>query len=83
MDVFNEEEIALCFNFWPDKSYNAKDDSYHGGKMSKLCLMVLLWCNSDGSEKLMPLLVEKFHNPWCFKVWETFWQIMKQTKKLG
>lgn len=66
-DVFNADETGLFFNLLPDKSYVVKGDSCHGGKMSKLRLTVLLCCNSDGSEKLTPLVVGKSRNPRCFK----------------
>ena len=71
-DVFNADETGLFFNLLPDKSYVVKGDSCHGGKMSKLRLTVLLCCNSDGSEKLTPLVIGKSRNPRCFKNVRTF-----------
>ena len=44
-DGFNADKTGLFFNFLLDKSYIAKGDSCHGGKMSKLHLTVLLCCN--------------------------------------
>lgn len=35
-----------------------KGESCNGRKMSKRCLIVLLDCNSDGSKKLIPLVID-------------------------
>ena len=66
-DVFEAEDTRLFLNLRPDKSSITKEASCHQGKMSKLYLTVLLCYNSDGSEKLMPLIVGKLHNTQCFK----------------
>ena len=49
--------------------------------MSKLCLMVLLGCNSDGNEKLTPLVVGRSCNPRCFKNMRSFPTKYKAKKK--
>jgi hypothetical protein len=44
-----------------------KQEPCHGGKKSKECLTILLYCNSDDSEKLKLLVIRKYSKPWCFK----------------
>jgi hypothetical protein len=39
----------------------------HGGKKSKECLTVLLYCNSNDSEKLKSLAIGKCAEPRYFK----------------
>jgi hypothetical protein len=66
-DVFNADEFGLFFKLMPDKSFVCKDEKCSGGKLSKERLTVLLCSNSDGSEKLPPLVIGKSCKPRCFK----------------
>ncbi|XKL59812.1 hypothetical protein PGB90_000828 [Kerria lacca] len=66
-DVFNADEFGLFFKLMPDKSFVYKDEKCSGGKLSKERLTVLLCANSDGSEKLPPLVIGKSVKPRCFK----------------
>ncbi|XKL63967.1 hypothetical protein PGB90_006331 [Kerria lacca] len=51
----------------PDKSFVYKDEKCSGGKLNKERLTVLLCANSNGSEKLPPLVIGKSVKPRCFK----------------
>lgn len=66
-DIFNADETGLFFNVLPCKTFSFKGEACHGGKLSKVRLTVLLITNSDGSEKLPPLVIGKSAKPRCFK----------------
>ena len=51
----------------PETTFDIKDNKFSGGKQQKDRLTILFCCNSDGSEKLEPVVVGKFKNPRCFK----------------
>ena len=80
-NIFNAYKTGHFFNLLPDKSYIAKEEFCHGGNMSKLNLIVLLCCNSDGSEKLTPLVVGKSCNSRSFKNFRSFPKKCKANKK--
>ena len=80
-NIFNAYKTGHFFNLLPDKSYIAKEEFCHGGNMSKLNLIVLLCCNSDGSEKLMPPVVGRSCNIQCFKNVRNFSAKYKGIKK--
>jgi hypothetical protein len=58
---------AYFIKFFRTKCRASKGKIFMGGKQSKLRLTVLLFINSDGTEKLQPLLIGKFQNPQFFK----------------
>lgn len=66
-DIYNCDETGLFYNCLPDRTLAVKGEACHGGKMSKERLTVLLCTNSDGSDKLQPLVIGKSKNPRCFK----------------
>ncbi|KAH8009840.1 hypothetical protein HPB51_020188 [Rhipicephalus microplus] len=51
----------------PSKTLSLNGEACHGGKCSKEQLMVLLCCNSDGSEVMKPCVMGKFRNSRCLK----------------
>ena len=71
-DIFNANETGLFYNILPDKTITVKGEHCYGGKLSKLQLIVLLCSNSDGTEKLTPLVVGKSKKPRCFKNIKSF-----------
>ena len=66
-NVYNADEFGLFIMLLPDKSFVAKQESCHGGKLSKECLTVLACCNTTGTHKLELLVIGKFKSPRCFK----------------
>jgi hypothetical protein len=58
-DIFNVDETGLFYNVLPNKTLCIKGKKCHGEKQSKLRLTVLLFVNSDGTEKLQPLVIGK------------------------
>lgn len=66
-DIFNADETGLFFNLHPDKTITYKQEKCHRGKRSKERVTVLFCTNSDGSEKLPPLVIGKYEKPRCFK----------------
>lgn len=67
LDIFNADKTAL---FWPmltNKTLDLKGSSCHGGKMSKVCVSILLAVNLDGSCKLRPFFIGKSKLLRCFK----------------
>lgn len=66
-DIFNADEAGLFFNMVPDKTLSLKGQACHGGKRSKERCTVLFCANSDGTEKLPPLVIGKYAKPRCFK----------------
>lgn len=66
-DVYNADETGLFFNCLPDRTLALKGESCHGGKSAKDRITVLLCCNSDGSDKRIPIVIGKAAKPRCFK----------------
>lgn len=66
-DIFNTNQCALFFKLMPNKSFILKGEKYHGEKLSKDRITVLLATNADGSKKLPPLVLGKSTKPRCFK----------------
>jgi hypothetical protein len=62
-NVYNADETGLFFNVLPDRTLACKVESCHGGKHSKDRLTVLLCVNSDGSDKQVPIVIEKLPKP--------------------
>jgi hypothetical protein len=61
-DIFNADETGLLFRCLPDKTITFKGDTCNDGNKSKDRLTILFCCNSDGSEKLEPLVIsQKIH----------------------
>lgn len=56
----------------PDKSTVFKNNKCLDGEHSKECLTVLICANSDGTEKLKPLVIGKSLEPKCFTNIKTF-----------
>ena len=71
-EIYNADEFGLFFQLMPDKSLVLKTEKCHGGKLSKQRLTVLLCANSDGSEKMKPLVIGKSAKPRCFKNVKSF-----------
>lgn len=71
-DVYNADELGLFFKLMPDKSLVYKNETCHGGKLSKERLTVLTCANSTGTDKLKLLVIGKSRNPRCFKNVKTF-----------
>jgi hypothetical protein len=68
-DIFSAELTGIFFNLLPSKTFAIRGDPCHGGKKSKERITILC-ANSDGNEKLPPLVVRKYAKPRCFKnVW--------------
>jgi hypothetical protein len=59
-------KLAFFFNLLPSKTLATRGDKCHGGKKRKDRITALLCANSDGSEKLTPLIIGKFAKPRCF-----------------
>ncbi|GBO13561.1 Tigger transposable element-derived protein 6, partial [Araneus ventricosus] len=66
-DICNADETGLFYNLLPSKRIDIKSDTCHGGKKSKVRLTVLLCANTDGFEKLFPLIIGKSKKSHCFK----------------
>ena len=62
-DIFNVEDSRLFFKLVPDKPYVFKGEKCHGRKLSKDTVTVLADANSDGSEKLPPVVEGKSAKP--------------------
>lgn len=62
-DIFNADELGLFWKLLPSKSYVMKGDKFKSGKRSKERVSVLLASNSNGSEKLPPVVIGR----WLFK----------------
>ncbi|XP_067130368.1 tigger transposable element-derived protein 4-like [Centruroides vittatus] len=54
-NVFNLDETAVFYKLLPEKTAMFKNESCHGGSKSKL-RVTILGANSDGSEKMKPLV---------------------------
>ena len=66
-DVYNADKFGLFYKMLPDKSFVFKDESCHGGKLSKERLTVLACTNATGSDKRKLLVIGKSRSPRCFK----------------
>ncbi|XP_054276524.1 tigger transposable element-derived protein 6-like [Macrosteles quadrilineatus] len=66
-NIYNADETGFFFKCLTDRTLSFKGDSCSGGKMSKVRITVLLCANSDGTDKLKPLVIGKAKNPRCFK----------------
>ena len=58
-DIYNADEMGLFFNVLPVRTLAYKGESCHAGKHSKDRLTVLLFVNSDGSDKQVPIVIGK------------------------
>lgn len=65
--IYNVDETVLYFCCLPDKTYvTACEKTALGAKINKDRISVLLGANSDGSNKLKPLVIGKAKIPRCF-----------------
>ncbi|XP_025408498.1 tigger transposable element-derived protein 4-like [Sipha flava] len=71
-DIFNACEFGLFFKVMPDKSIMYKNNKCSNGELSEERLTVLICANSDGTEKLKPLVIGKSLQPKCFTNIKTF-----------
>jgi len=68
-DIFNATEFELCYKLMSNKLHNFKNihiKKYNKSKLSRELLKVLICANSDGTEKLNPLVIGKPPKPKCF-----------------
>lgn len=66
--IYNVDETGLFFRCLPDRTYvSALEKNAPGHKIQKDRISVLLGANSDGSHKLVPLVIGKAKKPRCFK----------------
>ncbi|XP_045462162.1 tigger transposable element-derived protein 4-like [Harmonia axyridis] len=66
-DIFNADETGLFFNCLPDNTLTFKNQKYHGGKISKQRVTLMIGTNMNGSEKLKLLLIGRSSEPHCFR----------------
>ncbi len=66
-DVFNADEFGLFYKRAPTTTISPRP--LQGRKVNKEKITFLPWCNSDGSERLPPLVVGKARRPMCFGGW--------------
>lgn len=66
-NIFNCDESGIFWRGLPKKTLVEKGASCTGGKLAKERVSVLFCCNSDGSEKLKPLVIAKSFKPRCFR----------------
>uniref|UniRef100_A0A2S2NNI4 Tigger transposable element-derived protein 4 n=1 Tax=Schizaphis graminum TaxID=13262 RepID=A0A2S2NNI4_SCHGA len=69
-DIFNVTEFELCFKLMSNKPLcfkkNTRNKTCYKGKLSREVLKVLICANSDGTEKLNPLVIGKPLKPRSF-----------------
>ena len=65
--IYNVDETGLFYRCLPNRTLTFKGEHYHGGKMSKERLTLLLGANMDGSDKIDPLVIGKSARPRCFR----------------
>ena len=65
--IYNADETGLFWKMLPESTLDIKGNKCTGGQQQKDRLLILFYCNSDGSDKLEPLEVGKYKNPRCFK----------------
>ena len=61
------DETGLFYRLLTDKTLHLNGKKCSGDKQSKQKISLALTANMDGSDKLTPLVIEKFRNPRCFK----------------
>ena len=66
-NIFNADEKGLFFNMQPKKTFAFKGEQCSNGKKSKERLTIMFCVNSDGMEKIKPLVIGKSANPRCLK----------------
>lgn len=66
-DIFNTDETALFWQLLPSRTLALRNEKCHGGKLNKVRITILLTTNLDGSSKLSPLVIGKFHSPLCLR----------------
>ena len=65
--IYKVDETGLFFRCLPDRKYVPSfEKSAPGHKIQKDRISVQLVANSDGSHKLVPLVIGKANNPRCF-----------------
>ena len=64
-DIYNIDETALSYRLEPDKTLATQE--IKGVKQCKERITVVLCCNSNGTDKLKPLVIGKYEKPRCFK----------------
>ncbi|GBC14132.1 tigger transposable element-derived protein 6-like [Rhizophagus irregularis DAOM 181602=DAOM 197198] len=64
-DIFNCDETGLFWKMRPN--HTISNGLVAGTKQSKDRIMVLFTCNATGTEKLRPLFIHKYENPWALK----------------
>ena len=64
--IYNADETGLFYKMLPEYTLDTKGEQTHGIKKSKERLTVLFCCNSDGSDKICPLVIGKSKKPRCF-----------------
>ena len=64
-DIFNCDETGLFWKMKPSRTIS--NGPVSGKKQSKDRVTVLLTCNAIGNEKLPPLFIHKYENPWALK----------------
>ena len=65
-DVWNMDESGCFWKALPDKGFAQKGKACHGGKSSKVQLMVAFFVNASG-DKEKPVVIWKSAKPRCFK----------------
>lgn len=73
---YNADETALFYHMTNAKTLEFKDVAFHGGKMSKKSLTVMVCAHMSGTEKVKLLVIGKSKQPRCFKG-------IRQTRKRG
>lgn len=79
--TFSIRTKRACFTMFCQQKLCYEGENCHGGKLSKLPLIIRLMVNSDGSEKLQPLIIGKSGKPRCFKNVRSFPMKYKFNKK--
>jgi hypothetical protein len=64
-DVFNMDEIGLCWRLQADNSLATHQ--LEGRKINKECITLVICANSNNSEKIPLTIIGKHLNPRCFK----------------
>ncbi|KAM7304032.1 tigger transposable element-derived protein 6-like [Ixodes scapularis] len=66
-DIYNTDETALFWQLLPSRTLARQGEKWHGGKLNKARITVLLTTNMDGSCKLTPLIIGKSKAPMCLR----------------
>ena len=66
-DIYNVDELGLLYKVMPDRCMLFNGEKCHGGKYSEERVTVFLGSNSDGSDKLRPLVVGRPRPATCFE----------------